>query len=160
MTTSPLHAMLCSPIRTGSYPDVLAVGDRVEDAAPSAARIKDGHVQCQHRVVPTPACAEPLSRLFLIHFCGVHKGPFNAPRQKRRATLPKLPGLDSGWRTRTPNPHCRYCEISCAWDYLPGLGRSPFIPNSTSTNVQNIEVKIMADASLTGCWRFSGGANA
>ena len=42
-------------------PDVLALWNRIEDPVPTAARIKDRHVQHQHRVVPTPTPAKPPS---------------------------------------------------------------------------------------------------
>src|SRR5262245_40847346 len=34
-------------------PDVLALWNRIDDPVPTAARIKDRHVQHQHRVLPT-----------------------------------------------------------------------------------------------------------
>jgi hypothetical protein len=45
-------------------PDVLALWNRIEDPVPTASRIEDQHVQNQHRVVPTPARAKPVSRSF------------------------------------------------------------------------------------------------
>jgi hypothetical protein len=51
-------------------PDVLALGNWIEDPIPAVARVKDGHVQHQQRVVPTLSRAEPLSRFLLIF--GIH----------------------------------------------------------------------------------------
>lgn len=58
--------------RSRSYlaPDVLALRNRIEDSVPTAARVEDRHVQHQHRVMPTPARAKPLSRFLLIF--GMH----------------------------------------------------------------------------------------
>jgi hypothetical protein len=47
-------------------PDVLPLRNGIKDSVPATARVKDRHVQHQHRVVPTPARAKPLSRFFLI----------------------------------------------------------------------------------------------
>ena len=47
-------------------PNVLALRNWIEDPIPAAARVKDGHVQHQHRVVPTPLRAKPFSRFLLI----------------------------------------------------------------------------------------------
>ena len=52
--------------RSSLAPDVLALRHRIEDPVPTAARIKDRHVQHQHRVMPTPARAKPPSRFLLI----------------------------------------------------------------------------------------------
>ncbi len=51
-------------------PNVLALWKRIEDPIPTTARVKDRHVQHQHRVMPTPARAKPLSRFLLIF--GMH----------------------------------------------------------------------------------------
>ena len=49
-----------------STPYVFALRNRIEDVVPTAARIKDRHVQDEHRVVPT---ASPLEEFPL--FCDV-----------------------------------------------------------------------------------------
>lgn len=53
-------------------PDVLALRNWIEDPIPAAARVKDGHVQRQHRVVPTPSRAKPRSRFRFFLIFGVH----------------------------------------------------------------------------------------
>jgi hypothetical protein len=47
-------------------PDVLALWNRIEYPVPTAARIKDRHVQHEHRVMPTPTRAKPPPRFLLI----------------------------------------------------------------------------------------------
>ena len=98
-------------------PDVLAPGNRIEDLVPTAARVKDRHVQYQHRVVPTPARAKPSSRFLLIHFFLVHDACFQ---------------IADGLR------FCMHC------DYFLSLGCSRLIANSTSTNSHKINIVIMA----------------
>jgi hypothetical protein len=53
-------------------PDVLALRNWIEDPIPAAARVKDGHVQRQHRVVATPSRAKPRSRFRFLLIFGMH----------------------------------------------------------------------------------------
>jgi hypothetical protein len=68
-------------------PDVLPVWYRIEDPVPTAARIKDRHVQHQHRVVPMPTRAKPPSRFLLIYFFLVHDDSFQSASTK----IPSMP---------------------------------------------------------------------
>lgn len=72
-------------------PDVLALRNRIEEPVPTAARIKDRHVQDQHRVVPTPTRAKPPSRFLLIHFSLFMMPPFQRARTKTPSTHNKAP---------------------------------------------------------------------
>jgi hypothetical protein len=58
-----------------SAPDVFALWNRIEDPVPTAARIKDRHVQHQHRVVPTASPLKPfpwLCEIGLFQVCRFH----------------------------------------------------------------------------------------
>jgi hypothetical protein len=125
-------------------PDVLALWNRIEDPIPTAVRIKDRHVQHQHRVVATPTRAKPPSRFLLIHFSLVHDVSFRNARTKTPSAHNKAPMI--GLRITNHSAPIfiadglRFC-MHC--DYFLSLGCSRLIANSTSTNAHKIDIVIM-----------------
>lgn len=97
-------------------PDVLALRNWIEDPIPAAARVKDGHVQRQHRVVPTPSRAKPGSRFLLIF--GVHCDYFLSLGRSRlvaNSANTSAQKIDMGITAGPPNPpHSRLAPTASA----------------------------------------------
>ena len=97
-------------------PDVLALRNWVENSVPAAGRIKDGHVQHQHRVMPAPARAKPLSRFFRIF--GLHCNYFlsvECSRLVANSANTSAQKIDTVIMVGPPNrPHSRLAPTASA----------------------------------------------
>lgn len=97
-------------------PDVFALRNWIEDPIPAAARVKDGHVQHEHRVVPTPSRAEPLSGFLLIF--GMHCDYFlslGCSRLVANSANTSAQKIDMRIMADSPNrPHSRLAPTASA----------------------------------------------
>jgi hypothetical protein len=99
-------------------PDVLALRNWIEDPIPAAARVKDGHVQRQHRVVPTPSRAKPRSRFRFLLIFGMHCDYFLSLGRSRlvaNSANTSAQKIDMGIMAGPPNrPHSRLAPTASA----------------------------------------------
>lgn len=97
-------------------PDVLTLRNWIEDAIPAAARVKDRHVQHEHRVVPTRSRAKPLSGFLLIF--GMHCDYFLSlgySRSVANSANTSAQKIDIGIMAGPPNrPHSRLAPTASA----------------------------------------------